>query len=93
MKPRDFIPEYIYNEASMRHQYTEPRKKIKSGIKAAPCSLGLSATSQHYFSLTNSTLLSEETSTSHQPTEQAAILDRRKLGAVQHKADTIIQFI
>jgi hypothetical protein len=54
-----------------------------------PCSLGLSATSQQYFSLTtnqppatepaSSTLLSEQTSISHQPTEQAVI---SKIGTV-----------
>jgi hypothetical protein len=43
----------------------------------APCSLGLSATSQQYFSLrtnqqpASSTFLSEQISTSHQPNEQA----------------------
>jgi hypothetical protein len=48
-----------------------------------PCSFGLSATSQQYFSLgtinyrqpSNSTSLSEQTSTSHQPTDK---LGRRK---------------
>jgi hypothetical protein len=43
-----------------------------------PCSFGLSAANQQYFSLrtnqqpTNSTFLSEQISTSHQPNEQAA---------------------
>jgi hypothetical protein len=39
--------------------------------KLTPCSLGLSATSQQYFTLRNkpasSTFLSEQISTSHQP--------------------------
>jgi hypothetical protein len=50
------------------------------GAKQAPCSLGLSATSQQYFSLTtnqqpaSSTILSEQISISHQPTEQAVVV-------------------
>jgi hypothetical protein len=46
---------------------------ILPDLNLAPCSLGLSVTSQQYFSLTtnqqpaSSTFLSEQTSTSHQP--------------------------
>jgi hypothetical protein len=52
-------------------------KHPSKSLKFTPCSFGLSATSQQYISLTTnqppatSTLLSEQTSTSHQPTEQA----------------------
>jgi hypothetical protein len=62
-------------------------KNFQLGL-STPCSLGLSATSQHYFSLrtnqptilfsqnkpANNTLLSEQTSTSHQPPANSTLL-------------------
>jgi hypothetical protein len=71
------------------------------GAKQAPCSLGLSATSQQYFSLTtnqqpaSSTLLSEQTSTSHQPpaTSQPNRLKARVQFYLQvKKLKTIIKY-
>jgi hypothetical protein len=52
------------------------------GSRPSPCSLGLSATSQQYFSLTTN----QPPATSHQPTEQAAYLLRAGLRAYDQVA-------